>query len=153
MVEENAGTLIYEIRVQATGHSADTHDGGHRGSREHVADRGIKVGAPSLMGSPCQTNDYSRPPSRVDSKRLREEGKDRHEGEDQHRSHSSGIGVHAQFVNKNLRQIAAGNGKQRHDEIQDENQGLTHRSVGGIAELVGKNKRGPRKGRTTRHRR
>ena len=67
---------------------------------------------------------------------LREEGGQRQEGKDQHRQHTSGIGVHALAVNKQTRQVAAEDRQHGDDGVEREDQRNAHARAGRVAVLV-----------------
>ena len=73
----------------------------------------------------------------MDAQRLGEQGQNGHEGKHQHGTHASGIGVHAAFLNEELRQVAAADGENRYDEVEHEYQSLPHGGIARVAELVG----------------
>ena len=143
--EQVAGGLLDEHRAHAARHGTDAGDGGDGALREHVADGGEEVGAPGLVSGRGKADQDGRQPGRVetDAERLGHQRAEREEGEDEHRQHTSRIGIHSFLVDENLGQVAASDGDHRHDGVEREDQRLAEEGGRRGVELVAEVGRSP----------
>ena len=88
------------------------------------------------MTSAEQSDEDSRPPGTVGTEWLSQQSEYGEAGEDQHRTHTTQIGVHATLLNEELGQITTTDREQRHDGIERKDEGDTHGRVGGVTILV-----------------
>ena len=79
------------------------------------------------MTSTQQTYQYGRPPCAIGSQGLGKQTEHGEAGEDEHGTHTTGIGIHALALHKVLGQIATTNAEHGHDEVKGEYQHDTHR--------------------------
>ena len=135
--EEDTRAEVDSHRAETTDSSAQTYEGTDGGLGEHIAHGREEVGRPSLVTGTKETDEDGRPPCAISTERLCQQTQYGEAGEDEHGTHTTEIRIHAQTLNKDLRQIATTNREDGNDGIEREDEGDTHGRVGGVAILVG----------------
>ena len=87
------------------------------------------------MSCSCQADNDAGPPRGYFCQGLCEHGEDGQEGEDEHGAHTACIGVHAHLLDEELGQVAPRDGEEGDDEVEHEDECLSHAGRGGVAKL------------------
>ena len=95
------------------------------------------------MTSTKEANQDCRPPSAIGTHGLSKQTQYREASEDEHRTHTTQIGVHTLLVDEVGRQIATTDRQDGYDSIEREDKGDTHSRVRGVAILIAEISRSP----------
>src|SRR5574344_2705904 len=124
--EERSGPFVDHKRTDTSGHGPNARDRADGGLGEHIANRRVKIGRPSLMPGSQQSDNHGRPPGAVSPQWLCKHAEQGEACKNQQGQHPSLIGIHAAFIHEIRGQITASNRNHRHNRVKRQYEQDTH---------------------------